>query len=217
MKVIDDLPRFVQVKEPLECSLTGFGPRKRIAKNTKLQLKWTGKMTGPDGRQRVLKVTCGKHVYTLLETQSVNMVAVEDPLTYTIETISRFVLLPAVIQFEQVDTDDQLYQSSSAERSPICAADMIRGRPLKILCFETHDIGMAVINRRHSKPNDADIVVIPKGTGNQTVVLSEESSSDIYENTAFLTNVERAVKCSMYLLEADTQTTTWLTKYSQLG
>lgn len=220
--MIDDLPRFVKVNENVKCSSTGRpGSCKQIDKNLKLELKWVHKTNGPDGQKRFLKLTCGKHVYTLSETQVVNMTAVADPLSYTIEKISRFVLLPAVIQFQQTEEQHYEYiypyQATSLDKSVVYTTEIICDRPLKLLCFETHDVGVAVIDGPECITSGTNVALIPKGAGNQIVLLPEENSCDVYENTAFSTTIDNVVRRSPYVLDADLRNLTWLTKQPQQG
>ena len=215
-QVIDDLPRFVLVKEELTCQPTGrLETIKSIHVGTKLELKWVGRVNLPGGQKRFLKLTCGKNVYTLEDKQAVKMTAVTDPLSYDIQQIGRFALLPTTIQFDKAVNAECTRTAKVKPRLKL--EDVILGRPLKLLNFETRDIGVAVIKRTCSSRNKVDIVVILKGAGKQTVILPDHHDTDIYENNAFSSNIANKIRRSLYTMTPTQSRPLWLTRHSQPG
>lgn len=179
-QIINDLPRFVQVEAELLCPSSGSSKCEKLPVKTKLELKWVYSKNTKDGKMRFAKFTSGSKVYTLAETQSVQMTPLSDPRVYTIQEISRFALLPATIQFVEPAKEVTGGPFSWKHSSTHDLASIICSGPLKLICFEVRDVGVATICGMYK--NDSDAMIVPAGACKQTVTLLPEKSTDTYSN-----------------------------------
>lgn len=185
----------------------GANKSKSIKAKTKLELKWVHQTRGPVGTKRFLKCTCGNNVYTFEEAQSVNMVAVADPCLYTIHQISRFALLPTVIKFTAKEKGRLKFKGASQQKS---LAHALLKHPLKLICFETLDIGVAIVGGDYNNINEA--AIIPKGAGNQKIVIQHNDSSDVYANAVLSPNRLSFIRNELYFVSICDPKPIWISR-----
>lgn len=208
LQVLDELPRYIRLDDDTVAFPTNeIGKHVIVPANTTLEV--VRKFTQPHDNIKYLECRDGKTSYAFGEKDLINCTEVEDAKLYNLFELVRWKMLPKVIMFQDVATEDIVVMDTHLNSA---MSTSVHG-PIELLGFVEIDILVGWVEDAELKTYST--VLIPRGLWNimtvqrRRVPVEEEKSNYINRKYGHCNDIDFIEK-SLYLMSLNKHEVTWL-------